>query len=217
MNCFNIRELQGNLKRRFFSDLVNINDHRDFLDSTMIGLRFRTNNELNIYHDSLSFYNYGVTLESKSRVQLLDSVYTYKSNNSLMSFFNTNISLTELSSSVSNWFIVTISLAANSVSSSLFLSSSFLSMLNYGLINQVLSSLSNNFNFSFLSYSYKEQAVNNNQAPKESSSVVFESDNIVSTSPDLYSQLGSSSNYRNNLFTNPIIGYDFKCGHYLGI
>jgi hypothetical protein len=90
-------------------------------------------------------------------------------------------------------------------------------MLKNGLINQVLSSLSNNFNFSFLSYSYKEQAVNNNQAPKESSSVVFESDNIVSTSPDLYSQLGSSSNYRNNLFTNPIIGYDFKCGHYLGI
>merc|ERR1712078_269347 len=103
MNCFNMRELQGNLKRRFFSDLVNVNDHREFLDSTMIGLRFRTNNELNIYHDSLSFYNYGVTLESKSRVQLLDNVYTYRSNNNLMSFFNTNFSLSDLISTVSNW------------------------------------------------------------------------------------------------------------------
>jgi len=90
-------------------------------------------------------------------------------------------------------------------------------MLNSNLISQVLSSLSNNFNFSFLSYSYKEQLTNSNQASKESSHVVFESDNTVSSSSDLYSQLGSSSNYRNNLFTNPIIGYDFKCGHYLGI
>ena len=42
MNCFNIRELQGNLKRKFFSDLVNSNDHREVLNNTMIGLRFKT-------------------------------------------------------------------------------------------------------------------------------------------------------------------------------
>jgi hypothetical protein len=90
-------------------------------------------------------------------------------------------------------------------------------MLNSNLINQAINSLSNNFNFSSLSYSYKEQTANSSQATKESSSIVFESDNTASTTSDLYSQLGSSSNYRNNLFTNPIISYDFKCGHYLGI
>jgi hypothetical protein len=76
MNCFNIRELQGNLKRRFFSDLINISDHRDFLDSTMIGLRFRTNNEFNIYHDNFIFHNLGVTNEQKSRNSTLENLYS---------------------------------------------------------------------------------------------------------------------------------------------
>ena len=43
MNCFNIRELQSMLKRRFFPDLVNTNDHRTMLHNTMVGLRYKTN------------------------------------------------------------------------------------------------------------------------------------------------------------------------------
>jgi hypothetical protein len=93
MNCFNIRELQGNLKRRFFADLVNISDHRDFLDSTMIGLRFRTNNEFNIHHDNLAFHNLGITTEQKSRNSVLENAYSHNLSMSTMSFMNLDVSL----------------------------------------------------------------------------------------------------------------------------
>jgi hypothetical protein len=86
MNCFNIRELQGNLKRRFFSDLVNVNDHREFLDSTMIGLRFKTNNDLNIYHDTLSFHMLGTTTQDKSRNSSFVNLYDSSPSLSLMSY-----------------------------------------------------------------------------------------------------------------------------------
>lgn len=93
MNCFNIRELQGNLKRRFFADLVNINDHRDFLDSTMIGLRFRTNNEMNVYHDTLTFHNFGTTNEAKSRNSVFTNLYQGGVNTSAMNLFNSTLSI----------------------------------------------------------------------------------------------------------------------------
>jgi hypothetical protein len=102
MNCFNIRELQGNLKRRFFSDLINVSDHREFLDSTMIGLRFRTNNDFNIYHDTLSFHNLGITTEQKSRILSLDNAYSANVNNYTMSLFNLNFNFTSLISAVYN-------------------------------------------------------------------------------------------------------------------
>jgi hypothetical protein len=95
MNCFNIRELQGNLKRRFFSDLINISDHREFLDSTMIGLWFRTNNEMNIYHDTLTFHNLGTTNAPKSRNAVLVSLYQTNSTSNLMNLFNSQLTLND--------------------------------------------------------------------------------------------------------------------------
>ena len=65
MNCFNIRELQGILKRKFFTDLVNSNDHRELLNNSMIGLRFKTNNNNTIDPDMSIFYNLGTTFNSK--------------------------------------------------------------------------------------------------------------------------------------------------------
>lgn len=102
MNCFNIRELQGNLKRKFFADLVNVNDHRDLLDSTMIGLRFRTNNEFNVYHDTLTFHNLGTTTESKSRNASLESFYYSNVSSATMSLFDNSISVTAVLSAFSN-------------------------------------------------------------------------------------------------------------------
>jgi hypothetical protein len=93
MNCFNIRELQGNLKRRFFADLVNVSDHREFLDSTMIGLRFKTNNDINIYHDTLSFHMLGTSNQDKSRNSSFINLYEGSPSLSLMSFFSSTTSL----------------------------------------------------------------------------------------------------------------------------
>jgi hypothetical protein len=41
MNCFNIRETQSLLKRKFFHDLVLTTDHRELLDHTTINLRYQ--------------------------------------------------------------------------------------------------------------------------------------------------------------------------------
>lgn len=76
MNCFNIRELQGILKRKFFTDLVNSNDHRDLFDKSIIGLRFKNNNQLNINHDMSLFYNFGTTTSSKAKLNLFDNNYS---------------------------------------------------------------------------------------------------------------------------------------------
>jgi len=75
MNCFNIRELQGVLKRKFFTDLVNSNDHRDLLDKSIVGLRFKQHNNIGISPDMLSFYNYGTTTTPKSKNSLFTSLY----------------------------------------------------------------------------------------------------------------------------------------------
>jgi|TARA_B110001450_G_scaffold230122_1_gene231157 hypothetical protein len=75
MNCFNIRELQGILKRRFFNDLVNSNDHHTLLNESMIGVRFKLNNTHNIEPDIFTFYNFGTTDVSKFKSQNLMSSY----------------------------------------------------------------------------------------------------------------------------------------------
>jgi len=60
MNCFNVRELQILLRGRFFADLVNDTSHHQFLNNTMIGLRFKTN-DLNVINpNSLLTYQYGL-------------------------------------------------------------------------------------------------------------------------------------------------------------
>lgn len=91
MNCFNIREVQALLKGRFFNDLVNSNDHHEFLNKTIIGLRFKTNDLNSINPNTLLFYKYGIynnTTRSQSYLTSTynDSNYTFFSNNSL---FNT--------------------------------------------------------------------------------------------------------------------------------
>jgi hypothetical protein len=76
MNCFNIRELQGILKRRFFSDLVNSNDNHTLLNDSMIGLRFKLNNTQGIEPDIFTFYNFGTTDISKFKNVNLQPSYS---------------------------------------------------------------------------------------------------------------------------------------------
>jgi hypothetical protein len=68
MNCFNIREIQSILKRRFFTDLINTNDHHDFLNETMMGVRFKTNSLNSINPNMFVFNNYGIEFATKSRL-----------------------------------------------------------------------------------------------------------------------------------------------------
>lgn len=76
MNCFNIRELQSMLKRRFFTDLVSLNDHHTLLNNTMVGLRFKSNNTNLIDSDILSFYNYGTNFTTKHKSNSFTNNYS---------------------------------------------------------------------------------------------------------------------------------------------
>ena len=74
MNCFNIREIQAILKGRFFSDLVNSEDHRDFLEKTSIGMRFKTNGLDSIQPNMLLMFRYGPITNSQSKSQMYTNI-----------------------------------------------------------------------------------------------------------------------------------------------
>ena len=67
MNCFNIREVQSLLKRRFFADLVNTADHKAFLNETMLGVRFKLSDTGVISSHFYLYSNFGLSLEPDPR------------------------------------------------------------------------------------------------------------------------------------------------------
>jgi hypothetical protein len=72
MNCFNIRELQSVLKRRFFVDLISSHDYRGLLTNSMIGLRFKLNSSNLIDPDTLIFHNFGLKKLELNKFNQLD-------------------------------------------------------------------------------------------------------------------------------------------------
>jgi hypothetical protein len=72
MNCFNMRELQSILKKRFFTDLITTNDNRELLHSTVIGLRYKENSTNLIDPSTFLFNTKGTTTSSKSRFTSLN-------------------------------------------------------------------------------------------------------------------------------------------------
>ena len=217
MNCFNIRELQGNLKRKFFSDLVNSNDHREILSNSMIGLRFKANNTLNLNHDVMSFYQFGTNLTPKSRNTILENTYTnslsielYKLNNTVTNLF---LTLTHkkpfnyLVVSVQEIFIIFLSIFFNV---KLFVTFTFKTFY-FNLTNLNL----NIFNFGFF-YNHNFELNFTKYNNKYNSSVTFFSDNSASTISSLYTGLENSNYQRSNRFYNSFVSYDYKTGNYIG-
>jgi len=101
MNCFNIREVQALLKRRFFNDLINSHDYHLMFDNTVLGLRYKTGNLHTTNHSNFIFYNYGLNLNhqvrstsyvfneqkiSTSNAENISSFFKYLSNTTLNSF-----------------------------------------------------------------------------------------------------------------------------------
>lgn len=102
MNAFNIRELQASLKRSYFTDLLNVKDQREVLNSSMLGLRYKLNNNATSEYDTHLFHGCGPTVAPKLRGSTLplhkptaNPLYfpEYKMNLSLPSTLFTNISL----------------------------------------------------------------------------------------------------------------------------
>ena len=68
MNCFNIREIQSILKRRFFTDLLNTQDHHTLLNKTAMGLRFKLNGSNASESNMFLVNDYGIDLSFKNRL-----------------------------------------------------------------------------------------------------------------------------------------------------
>lgn len=79
MNCFNIRELQGILKRKFFADLVNSTDNHKAVESTIINMRHKNNMSNILLYDQSLLYNFDLTNTSKQKnfTFTKDGNYTY--------------------------------------------------------------------------------------------------------------------------------------------
>jgi hypothetical protein len=210
MNCFNIRELQGILKRRFFTDLVNSADHREVLSSSMIGLRFKVNNNTNLDHDVLTFFKLGTNNFNKSRSTVYQNNYINSPSNYLSEAKGFNFPQTLGAYSISNTFSLLASLL--SVNPFIALSSilSFNSYTNLFLIirgNLSFNTFSNNSNSNI---SMINETVSMQQQ-------LFSSKNISDFGSLIsdYSEKDSISRF--SRFSNPTVSYDYKCGNYIGI
>jgi len=220
MNCFNIRELQGILKRKFFTDLVNSNDHRMLLDKSIIGLRFKTNNNNAITHDMYAFFELGTTNSTHSKTNSLVNTY----NNIIISTFfkqnwplNINLfdPITVLSNTLNNilFSVTAVFRTIASISMATFSSFAFIPFL----LNDFVSI---NFN-PFLT---NNLSITNSTSSKDAKSLNYDvnylSENINNNS-ESYNSLNflseTSSTFRFTRFNNPLISYDYKCGNYLGI
>ena len=213
MNCFNIRELQGTLKRKFFTDLVNSNDHREFLNQSMVGLRFKSNNNLAINPDMINFYNFGTTTTPKAKGQLFTNLYQPNYLFNYNPFSNINYSITFL--------LGTIYEAAQAYLGSLFqIITSLNSWSILSLPGSVLVSLTTTSHNLNLLPRNTNLSTDFNTPLKSQTNVHFSSENLTNNSTQdlsLNSMSENSSGYRFNRFSNALISYDYKCGHYLGI
>jgi hypothetical protein len=210
MNCFNIRELQGILKRRFFTDLVNSADHREVLSSSMIGLRFKVNNNTNLDHDVLSFFKLGTNNLNKSRSTIYQNSYVNLPNSYLSEAKGFSFPQTLGAYSVSNVF----TLLLNLINIKPFIS--FSSMLFLNSYTNLFLIIRSNFSFNTFS-KYNSSTLSVINETTNSQQQLFSSKNVSaldSLSSDFSEKDGIS---RFSRFSNPIISYDYKCGNYIGI
>ena len=213
MNCFNIRELQSILKNKFFADLVNSHDHRDLLNQSMIGLRFKQNSNVNLDLDMTSFYKYGIHATN------LNKYYNFSKESSSVSLlskydiFFLNMFNASVSSLVHN-FAQNIRLVLVELFNA-FYSYSFLTFFNSTSLASCLRAVS--LNFSFLNVFnidttsfYTESTFN-----KSTNSNVLNVNHRLSTEAvNTYSE--GTSSQRINRFNTVFVNYDYKTGHYLG-
>ena len=219
MNCFNIRELQSILKRKFFTDLINTHDHRDLLEQSMIGLRYKTNNNFNLNPDVLSFYNFGLTTSNLNKTLMFTNVNASTTTLSLDNynyfFINLFNKKTELSLTFSSSFYVNticeylyLSLSFNFLPSSLFsINTFFTALFNNLSICFDLSNVSSLFSYVHTDFTNSTRLSANSYQVQDTNSELADAKNVF---------LESSDSTRYNRFFNILVNYDYKTGHYIG-
>jgi len=230
MNCFNIRELQGILKRRFFADLVNTSDFRELLDESMLGLRFRTGNQGTVASNTALFYNYGTSDAHRTKPGIFQPrTITHNSNSCSNLVDNSSVyKLTLL------FYTDSFNLPASNITfvNLLNLLSSFGNGFTVNLYAQATQSLSSIFNSLFSIFDINFLASPSTispttlREPATGSVVTFTGlndllpvmSNVVTDSSqlDISTNFVETSNFRFTRFNNALIQYDYKCGNYVG-
>jgi hypothetical protein len=226
MNCFNIRELQGVLKRKFFVDLSNSHDHRTLLNSSMLGLKFRLNTTENLLLDTPLFYGWGLLTNNNFRLVHFNAVLApnYASLDSsittyILHFFQ-NFStrtpyevLKNFSCTYFNYFIMSFVNFFSYSNPSFFLHAIFSFTTSSQLFNP-MKIFSLNFSSLSMFYTLPLPPTANNETQL---STTFTTKDLYTTTQELdYSFLEKSDTQRFIRFSNPLINYDYKTGHYLG-
>lgn len=60
MNCFNIREVQALLKRKFFVDLLNTHDYKTLISKSMISVKYKSLGDSFDLTNTSNFFNFGL-------------------------------------------------------------------------------------------------------------------------------------------------------------
>jgi hypothetical protein len=215
MNCFNIRELQSILKNKFFTDLVNSHDHRDLLSQSMIGLRFKKNNNLNLDLDITSFYKFGLHDTNINKYYNFSKVNT--SSTAILSTYDAYFLSMFQIDSISLFKNYMYALSINFLELfNLFTSFTFvsffekLSVFNFFKVFLLNFNFLNVFNFSNPTLSSINDVNNlnlNNHVINLGSKSNLDTVNIFSE---------SSSDQRYTRFNTVFVNYDYKTGHYIG-
>lgn len=212
MNCFNIRELQGILKRRFFTDLVNSADHRDLLSTSMVGLRFKSNNSTNLDHDTLNFFKLGTNNSNKARSSNYSNEYlSFLGEGSTNPFSHVSFSVSSGSAYFLHYLIIFTANVVNVISYSPI--ASLMSLLSTNCIGLFTSLLQVNLTFTQVQNSTTVNSIKSTGL----NSTVYSSSNVSQLQSLKYSFLEQDNLSRFSRFNNPIISYDYKCGNYIGI
>jgi hypothetical protein len=232
MNCFNIRELQGILKRRFFTDLVNTNDFRTLLDESMVGLRFKVSDQHAFTPNTPLFYNYGLTLDQNTKVGYLstsaETLYSSSTITPTSVMFNGVLMGRELlaahsCASYTHTFVSNLARILFELPTLLFSTSHPYSLLSFTFsfnhLNSLLSANLPNSSISALitqlppSFDYSES-----NKPVTTKPSIFTADSVpsIGAATTAESSFSEKSDFRFTRFTNSLIQYDYKCGNYIG-
>jgi hypothetical protein len=219
MNCFNIRELQGILKRKFFTDLVNSSDSHKATDSTLINMRHKNNMSNILIYDQSLLYNFDLTTTSKYKNFLFSpgKVYSYSNlNYNITPKFINSINISNVGIRNLNNFTSLLKDFINficipSVYPLITLHSSV-----YFLFNSVL----NNLYFNLPSFNNFINKFSPNYTTNKGLTTHYNSSTINYTTFNnsmLSNFSENSSTWRFNRYSYPLINYDYKTGHYLSI
>jgi hypothetical protein len=219
MNCFNIRELQGILKRKFFTDIINTHDHKLLLDQSMIGLRFKSNSNINLDNDMLSFYNYGLHKSGVNKFYTYESLMNNNLSNEVKVMDNYNFFFMEVFSidNLTN-FTFFFKKIVNFTTDLISLLNPFNSFLNFNFFSlNFLSNIIRINNFFLLNLDIPKNFNINFFDNTINPALTFNSGHFNSTSNDVKDTFTEvSSEQRYNRFNNLLINYDYKTGHYRG-